>query len=136
MLEKEIEYGASKARADAILESAARYLKEILHELVAQLDPFPAFPDALFTYGIEIEPSTGTNRDRGCVVIRPDGEFYEFSMGIEPSGAVDLITTRHEETKKIDLTPQEYIPYAYEAIYKITGLLIERQKSGKAEAQS
>jgi hypothetical protein len=36
---------------------------------------------------------------------------------------------RKEEAKKLDLSPQDYIPYAYNALCQITKLLLERQQS-------
>ncbi len=42
-----------KAHADNILERAAMQLQQALQEACAELDPFPPFPNALFTNAIE-----------------------------------------------------------------------------------
>ena len=126
---------AAKAQADLVVERAAQQLRKILHELVAQLDPFPPFPGAFFTYAIEIEPEAAARTDRGCIVVAPDGEIYEFIMGVDlgaldPSGFADPVAMRKEELKKLDLHPRDYVVYAHSAISRITELLLERMEEG------
>jgi|SRR5579884_1007895 hypothetical protein len=125
---------ARKAQADLVVERAAGQLRKILHELVEQLDPFPPFPGAFFTYGIEVEPDAAARVDRGCVVVAPDGELYELQMGVDlegldPSGYADPVALRNEELKKIDLHPRDYVVYAHNAITRIAELLLERQET-------
>ena len=120
-----------KAEADDILERAAQRLRALLQEAVSRLDPFPPFPGAFFTYGIEIdEPLAGDDPDRGCVVLGPDGELYELVIGYElpifPEEAHDPVATRKEELKPLDLHPRDYIFYAYRALTRVTELLLEQ----------
>jgi hypothetical protein len=44
-----------KYDADAVIGRAAERLRSVLREAVERLDPFPPFPGAFFSYGIEIE---------------------------------------------------------------------------------
>ena len=123
---------ARKAQADLIVERAAGQLRRVLHDLVEQLDPFPPFPGAFFTYGIEVEPEAAARIDRGCIVLGQDGELYEFEMGVDlegldPDGYVDPVAMRSERLKKLDLHPRDYVVYAHSAITTVVEILLERQ---------
>ena len=124
---------ARKAQADLILDRAAEQLRVIVKSLVVQLDPFPPFPGAFFTYGIEVEPEAAARVDRGCVVVAPDGEFYELEIGVDlegldPGSYADPVAMRKEELKKLTLHPRDYIVYAHNAITTIVELLLERDE--------
>lgn len=119
-----------KYDADAVLERAADRLRAILLEAVQRLDPFPPFPGAFFSYGIEVEAPGMESPDRGCVVLGEDGEFYEFKMGNDIP-AFDLefndpVQLRNEELKPLEMHPLEYIVYANNAIAKVVEILLER----------
>ena len=121
-----------KAEADEALDRLASRLRRLLAEATAQLDPFPPFPGAFFTHGIEIEPPGLASSGRGCVVLAPDGELYELEMGQDIAAlALDLsdpVALREERLKKLEeLHPREYVLYAYEALTKVVELLLERQ---------
>ena len=68
--------------------------------------------------------------ERGCVVLGEDGEFYELKMGNDvPAFDIefnDPVAMRSEELKPIEMHPQEYIVYAYNAIAKVAEILLER----------
>lgn len=122
---------ARKVQSDLIVERAADQLRRLLRDLVAQLDPFPPFPGAFFTYGIEVEPEAAARTDRGCIVVGPDGELYEFELGIDlegldPSGYADPVALRNEALKKVAFHPRDYVVYAHSAIARMTELLMER----------
>lgn len=126
-----------KAQADTLLERTAMQLKAILVDAAAELDPFPAFPNAFFTNAIEVDPGLAANPDLGCVVICEDGELYELEIGvdhdsIELLGSWDPVTARKEEKKKLDLLPRDYLIYAYNALMLITDELMERQQGDQA----
>ena len=129
---------AGKAQADAILERAAQGLRQLLQEAVARLDPFPPFPGAYFTLAIEAEPDAASHPDRGCVVVGPDGELYELTMGLElppgPGEPTDPISMRKEEMTKLDLHPRDYIVYAYNALTRVVEILLEQAESHAAES--
>ena len=120
-----------KDEADAALERAADRLRRVLQEAVARLDPFPPFPGAFFSYGIEIEAPGAESRDLGCVVLAPDGELYELRMGQDVPALelemADPVALRQEELKPLDLHPRDYVIYAYHALSKVVELLLERE---------
>jgi hypothetical protein len=124
---------ARKAQSDLIVDRAAQQLRRVLHELVEQLDPFPPFPGAFFTYGIEVEPEAAARTDRGCIVVAPDGELYEFEIGVDmdgldPGGYADPVALRKEELKKVELHPRDYVVYAHSAIARVAEILLERME--------
>ena len=124
-----------KAQADMAIERAAMQLKALLTEAAAELDPFPPFPNALFTNAIECDPGPIASPELGCVVVCEDGELYELEFGvdhesIELSGSWDPVTARSEVKKKIDLHPRDYLVYAYNGLLAITDELLERQERG------
>ena len=119
-----------KHEADAILERAADRLRRLLQESAAKLDPFPPFPGAFFSYGIEIDAPGVESSERGCVVLAPDGELYELEMKQQvPDSAFEMadpVAMRDEELKPLDLHPRDYVIYAYNALAKVTELLLDR----------
>ncbi|MFN8557622.1 MAG: hypothetical protein U0531_09840 [Dehalococcoidia bacterium] len=130
---------ARKAQSDLIVERAAAQLRAIVHDMAAQLDPFPPFPGAFFTYGIEVEPEAAARRDRGCIVVAQDGELYELEIGIDldeidPNGYVDPVAMRKEELKKIDIHPRDYVVYAHSAIRIMAEMLLERLEAADSAA--
>ncbi len=115
------------------LERAAMQLKALLVEAAAELDPFPPFPNSLFTTAIECDPGLAGNPDVGCIVVCEDGELYELEFGvdhesIELSGSWDPVTARSEVKKKVDMHPRDYLVYAYNGLLAITDELLERQE--------
>lgn len=120
-----------KTQADAILERAAIQLRELLREACAKLDPFPPFPNALFTNAIECDPGPAGDPERGCVVVCEDGELYELEIGIdheaiELTGSWDPVTARKETKKKLELHPRDEIVYAYNGLLAVIEALLER----------
>lgn len=117
-----------KEAADAALERVAARLRELLHEAAPLLDPFPPFPGAFFSYGIEVDAPGLESPDRGCVVLAPDGELYEMRLGHDiPAAEFDMadpVALRREELKPLDLHPRDYVVYAYEALRKVVELLL------------
>jgi len=128
---------AQKAKADAAIERAAQSLRQLLQEAVARLDPFPSFPGAFFTLAIEAEPDAASHTDRGCVVVGPDGELYELTMGLElppgPGEPADPVSMRREEMKRLELHPRDYVVYAYNALTRVVEILLEQGEGPPAE---
>ena len=123
-----------KLQADASLEELAQSLRQLLQQAVQHLDPFPPFPGAFFTYGIEVEAPGSESPQQGCIVLAPDGELYELVMGQEVpvlgEEIADPVAMRSEELKKLgDLHPRDYILYAYNALVKVIELLLEQQET-------
>ncbi len=128
---------ARKVQADLVLERAADQLRRILRELVQQLDPFPPFPGAFFTYAIEIEPEAAARTDRGCIVLAPDAGIYELEIGLDVegldvNGGADPVALRKEELKKLELHPRDYVVYAHSAIAVVSELLLERMEDSES----
>jgi hypothetical protein len=127
-----------KDEADAALERAAERLRRLLAEAVSALDPFPPFPGAFFSYGIEVEAPGVESTDMGCIVLAPDGELYEMQIGQElPDLDLELadpVALRKEELKPLDLHPRDYVLYAYNALAKVVELLIEQ--AGQKDRQN
>lgn len=129
MPEHPLEY---KSEADAALDRLAQRLRRLLQEAAGELDPFPPFPGAFFTYGIEVEAPGVDSPQRGCVVLAPDGELYELVMGQDVTALAldqtDPVAMREEKLEKLeDLHPRDYVVYAYNALTKVVELLLERQ---------
>jgi hypothetical protein len=121
-----------KNEADDALERASDRLRRVLSEACARLDPFPPFPGAFFSFGIEIEAPAVESPQRGCVVLAPDGELYELEMRNDlpesEFGVADPVALRDEKMKPLELHPLEYVVYAYEALRLVTELLLEREE--------
>ena len=119
-----------KSEADALLERTAGRLRRLLHEAAAALDPFPPFPGAFFSYGIEVEAPGAESPERGCVVLAPDGELYELEMRQDMTALAldesDPVALRDERLQPLELHPRDYIVYAYAALTKVVELLLER----------
>jgi hypothetical protein len=127
-----------KAQADNILERSALQLQALLKEACAELDPFPSFPNALFTNAIECDADASADPERGCVVVCEDGELYELEFGIdhdsiELTGSWDPVTARKETKKKLELLSRDYLVYAYNGLIAVTEALLERAEAGDAE---
>lgn len=120
-----------KTQADNVLERAALQLQALLQEACAELQPFPSFPNALFTNAIECDPGAGADPERGCIVVGEDGELYELEIGIdhdaiELTGSWDPVTARKETMKKVEFHPRDFVVYAYAGLLAVTELLLER----------
>ena len=126
-----------KATADAIVERAAGQLRDVLHELVRRLDRFPEFPGSGMP-AVEAEPGAAKNRDKGCVVVCPDGELYELWLTTDFSSRMpkefleiqpefDPTSVFQAEIKTLDLAPQDYVVYAYNAICALTEIVERRE---------
>ncbi len=127
-----------KEEADAAMERAASRLRHLLQEAASRLDPFPPFPGAFFSYGIEIEASAAAqDADLGCVVLAPDGELYELRMGQElpvmDLEMADPVALRKEELKPLELHPWDYVLYAYPALIKVVELLLDQDAGRRSE---
>jgi len=125
-----------KEDADAALERAAARLRGLLGEAAARLDPFPPFPGAFFSYGIEVEAPGAASPDLGCIVLAPDGDLYELQMGQElpvlDLEMADPVALRKEDLKPLDLHPRDYLVYAYAALTRVVELLLEQNEERRA----
>jgi hypothetical protein len=119
-----------KDEADVLLERTGERLRRLLAEAAAQLDPFPPFPGAFFSYGIEVDVAGAQSPGLGCVVLAPNGELYELLMGQElpviDLEMADPVALRKEELKPLELHARDYVIYAYAALTKVVEMLAEQ----------
>ena len=80
---------------------------------------------------VEVEPSGVSSVDRGCVAVCPDGELYELVLHVVPDlldlEGVDPV----EEMSALDVSPADYIAYAYAAVKERARILEERERGGR-----
>lgn len=120
--------------ADDILQRAADELAGLLREAAADLRPFPPFPGAFFTFGVEVEAEGVLDRDVGCVVVTEDGELKELQISLdadEPAfGPADPVSMRDEQLVDLELRPFDRLLYAYHGLRTISALLRESRAAG------
>ncbi len=109
--ESSSQQGAQPA-AEAALQAEALRLHDLLAELAARLNPFPAFLGMTTIQAVELEPGIKGMPDRGCVVVLPDGQICELELRLitGAEGVSDVDQT--EQFTELDLPPDEYIVYA------------------------
>ena len=94
--------------ADEIAADAAERVEALLREAAAELRPFPPFPGAFFTVGIEVEPDGVRDRDIGCVVVTEDGGLRELRISFDDEGpaaqlgATDPVSMRDETLAELE----------------------------------
>lgn len=123
---------AALREADRALARAADEIEELLRPAARRLRPFPPFPGALFTFGVEAEAEGLQDRSLGCIVVTDEGGLKELQIGIEaegPSmfGPPDPITMREERLVDVDLNPHDRLLFAYAGLRAITALLAEQR---------
>ena len=128
MPESDFDPIVKRAVADGLLERATSELRKLLRELAAALDPFPSFLDSGSIQAVEVPPSGVADRDRGCIVVCPDGELYELVVRMVPgpldAGGVDAL----EEMKEAELSPGDYVAYAYAAVRELAAIVEGRER--------
>jgi len=113
------------SQADAVLAEAADRLAGLLRAAADRLRPFPRFPGAEFET-LEVPPP-GVRADVGCVVLAPDGKLYEYELNFVGDS---FSPERIENLKPLDLTPAEFIAYAYTALTAVARVLDRRAQGG------
>lgn len=131
---------ARKTQADMLIERAAMQLQSLLEETAKALRPFPPFPGAFFTYGVEVSLEGVATPNFGCIVVGEDGKLYELEIQIDfnedDGGVIDLVQARDETLKKLDdLHPKDHVILAYNAINQLTELILEQQEQNAAGTQ-
>ncbi len=94
-------------------------LRRQLRDLARRIDPFPAFPGAMFAYGIEVPPPDGIATEVGCVILGNDGALYELQIGLDADQVAlgaDHVGSRHEELVPLDLPHDELCSYTRAAL--------------------
>ena len=102
-------------------------LSRVIKEMAAACDPFPSFFGMNSIQAIELEPVDGSG-SIGCVVVCPDGVIRTLDLIGIAGGAGILDVEQVEQFEEVEFLPEEYLPYAIQAV----GLLYsELQKRGK-----
>ena len=104
------------AAANATLEEAASQLRYLLAELASRLRPFPAFQNMASIQAVELYPPLLAPVDRGCVVVRSDGEICELNLQVVPGAEGLTEVDQLEEFRELSLPVEEYVVYAATAI--------------------
>lgn len=126
---------ARKAEADRTIDDAIFKLEALLKEAVSELNPFPSYPGAFFTFGVEADIGPAGPPDVGCVIVQPDGELYELKMGVDLDNidVGDPVAMRKEEVRKLDdLHPLDRLLYLTSAISAVTEVLLEQRETAKS----
>lgn len=112
---------AIRTAADAAIGRAVDELRAQLVSVAEQIDPFPAFPGAVFAYGIEVQPAGGGLPDLGCVILGDDGALYELQIGLDDTrvqqAVADASTERHEDLVPLEAPPAVFATYAHAALH-------------------
>ena len=116
--------------ADEIAAEAADRVQSLLREASAELRPFPPFPGAFFTVGVEVEPDGVRDRGIGCVVVTEAGELRELRISFDDEGpaaqlgATDPVSMRDETLAELDgISPHDRLALAVNGLRAISGLL-------------
>lgn len=118
---------AALSRASIDVSDAALELRNLLAEIAAALDPFPAFMGLSGVQAVEVEPPGCANPQNGCVVVCPDGELRELVLRMIP-GPFDMGGVEQtDEMAELDLPPCEFIAYAHAAVLDLLKLLEAQQ---------
>ena len=117
-----------------VLLRAADQVQALLREAAQQLRPFPPFPGAFFTFGIEVDVEGTEDRGVGCVVVTESGELKELQIGIDAEGldffvAADPVSSREEQLVDVDLTPYDRLLYAVRGLHLVMRVLQELNAS-------
>ena len=109
------------------LHNVAQELSRIIKLMSSELDPFPSFLSMTSIQAIELESTPGSE-PAGCIVICPDGVLRQLNLiGIAgASGIADV--EQVEQFEEVQLAPEEYLPYAIQAVDL---LHVELQRRGK-----
>ena len=119
MSEGSVERDQVLGRLEAELLSTCARLKGLVAEAAQSLRPFPAFMGMVSLQALEIEPAYRGLKDRGCVVVLPDGRICELSLRSMPGIPGVMEADQLEEFEELDLPAEEYIIYAAAALRAI-----------------
>ena len=119
--------------ADEALSAAAEQVEALLREAALELRPFPPFPGAFFTMGVEVEPDGVRDKEIGCVIVTEAGTLRELQLSFDDEGpaaflgANDPVSMRDETLAELDnLSPQDRLTLALNGLEAV-GDLLEHQ---------
>ena len=116
--------------ADEALSAAAEQVEALLREAALELRPFPPFPGAFFTMGVEVEPDGVRDKDIGCVIVTEEGALRELQLSFDDEGpagflgANDPVSMRDETLTELeDLSAQDRLTLALNGLDAVSDLL-------------
>ena len=122
--------------ADEALAAAADRVEALLREAALELRPFPPFPGAFFTIGVEVEPHGVQNREIGCVIVTEEGDLRELQISFDDEGpaalfgASDPVSMRDETLLELDdISAHDRLTLARNGLQAISELLQARAQT-------
>ena len=116
--------------ADEALSAAADQVEALLHEAALELRPFPPFPGAFFTMGVEVEPDGVQDKNIGCVIVTEEGSLRELQLSFDDEGpaailgANDPVSMRDETLVELEgLSAQDRLTLAINGLDAVSTLL-------------
>lgn len=119
--------------AEEALAAAAEQVEALLREAALELRPFPPFPGAFFTMGVEVEPDGVRDKDIGCVIVTEDGALRELQLSFDDEGpaailgATDPVSMRDETLTELDgVSAEDRLTLALNGLEAVSALLAEQ----------
>ena len=116
--------------ADEALAAAADQVEALLREAALELRPFPPFPGAFFTMGVEVEPDGVQDKNIGCVIVTEEGALRELQLSFDDEGpaailgANDPVSVRDETLVELEgLSAQDRLTLAINGLDAVSTLL-------------
>ncbi len=116
--------------ADEALNAAAERVEALLREAALELRPFPPFPGAFFTIGVEVEPDGVRDRNIGCVIVTEQGALRELQLSFDDEGpaailgANDPVSMRDETLVELEtLSSHDRLTLAINGLEAVSELL-------------
>lgn len=116
--------------AEEALSSAAEQVEALLREAALELRPFPPFPGAFFTMGVEVEPDGVRDKNIGCVIVTEEGALRELQLSFDDEGpaaflgANDPVSMRDETLAELeDVSAQDRLTLAMNGLDAVSELL-------------
>ena len=120
--------------ADEALSAAADQVEALLREAALELRPFPPFPGAFFTMGVEIEPDGVLNKEIGCVIVTEEGDLRELQLSFDDEGpaaafgASDPVSMRDETLMELgELSSRDRLTLALNGLDAVSQHLADQQ---------
>ncbi len=119
--------------ADEALNAASERVEALLREAALELRPFPPFPGAFFTMGVEVEPDGVRDRNIGCVIVTEEGALRELQLSFDDEGpaailgANDPVSMRDETLVELEqLSSHDRLTLAINGLDAVSDLLDQR----------
>lgn len=119
--------------AEEAVAAAAEQVEALLREAALELRPFPPFPGAFFTMGVEVEPDGVRDKEIGCVIVTEEGALRELQLSFDDEGpaailgATDPVSMRDETLAELDgVSAEDRLTLALNGLEAVSALLAEQ----------